>query len=200
MPKRFDRTYFDKWYRTPTHRVGTPADLERMVRFAIAAAEYVLARPIRSLLDVGAGEGRWAPVVHKLRPTVRYVGVEPSDYALARYGGRRNLVRGTLDDLDALFGDRTFDLVVCCSVLNYLPTPVAARGVEAIARHTGGVAYLEVFTEADDVQGDLGGWHSMSGASYRRMIRRAGLMPCGLNCYVPRALDGALSELERSGA
>jgi SAM-dependent methyltransferase len=198
MPKHFDERYFDRWYRDPAFRIGTAADLERLVRFAVAAAEYVLARPIRSVLDVGAGEGRWAPVLRRLRPRASYHGVDPSDYAVARYGRRRNIVRGTLDDLDALFGDRVFDLVVCCSVLNYLPRAGMTRGIAALARHTGGLAYLEIYATTDDVIGDTAGWHSESAATYRRIARHAGLVPCGLSCYVPAAIDDRLVALERA--
>lgn len=198
MSKRFDERYFDRWYRDPAFRIGTAADLERLVRFAVASAEYVLARPIRSVLDVGAGEGRWAPVIRRLRPRARYHGVDPSEYAVARYGHRRNIVRGTLDDLDALFDGRTFDLVVCCSVLNYLPRAEMTRGVASLARHTGGLAYLELYASSDDVMGDTAGWHSESAAMYRRIARDAGLIPCGLSCYVHESLSDHLVALERA--
>lgn len=183
-PKRFDAEYFDKWYRHPAHRVGTAADLERTVRFAVSAAEYVLARPIRTVLDVGAGEGRWAPIIRRLRPRAQYHGVEPSSYALARYGKRRNIVRGTADDLDTLFPSRAFDLVVCCSVLNYLPRAPMTRALAQLARHTEGLAYLEIFTSADDVEGDTGGWHAETPRNYRDFLRRAGFVACGLHCYI----------------
>lgn len=196
MPKRFDQAYFDRWYRDPAHRVGTAADLERLVRFAVGAAEYVLARPIRSVLDAGAGEGRWAPVLRRIRPHATYTGVDPSDYTIARYGPGRNILRGTLADLDALFGARTFDLVVCCSVLNYLPRDVMTRGVAALARRTGGLAYVELFTAEDAVTGDTGGWHAEPAAFYRTVFHAAGLVPCGLSCYVPRTEAHRLVTLE----
>lgn len=199
MPKRFDERYFDRWYRSPAHRIGTTADLERLARFAVAAAEYVLARPVRSILDVGAGEGRWAPVLRRIRPRAVYHGVDPSEYAVARYGGRRNIVRGTLDDLDALFGDRVFDLVVCCSVLNYLPRAAMMRGIAQLARRTGGLAYLEIYATSDAVEGDTAGWHSEPASAYRRITRRAGLVPCGLHCYVPAPLRDHLVALEQAG-
>lgn len=198
MPKNFGERYFDRWYRDPTHRIGTAADLERLVRFAVSAAEYMLARSIRSVLDVGAGEGRWAPVLRRIRPRAAYHGVDPSDYAVARYGHRRNIVRGTLDDLDALFGERTFDLVVCCSVLNYLPHAEMKRGIAQIARRTGGLAYLEIYASSDDVEGDTAGWHSESAAAYRRITRDVGLIPCGLHCYVPATMRDHLVALERA--
>jgi ubiquinone/menaquinone biosynthesis C-methylase UbiE len=196
--KRFDSGYFDKWYRHPDHRVGTAADLARLVRFAVTAAEYVLARPVRSVLDVGAGEGRWQPILRKLRPSAIYQGVDPSEYAVRRYGKRRNIVQGTLDSLPALFPDRSFDLVVCCSVINYLPRDTMIRGIGTLAQCTGGLAYLEIFTSEDDVEGDTHGWYSESRDSYRRIIDDAELIPCGLHCYIPADHSSSLVGLERA--
>ena len=196
--KRFDGGYFDKWYRHPKYRVGTTADLARMVRFAVTAAEYVLARPVRSVLDVGAGEGRWQPVLQKLRPRARYYGVDPSDYAVRRFGRRRNIVRGTLDDLADLFPGRRFDLVVSCSVFNYLDRDTMARGLRSVAARTGGMAYLEIFTSEDDVEGDTIGWHAESRDTYRRTMQGAGLIPCGLHCYIPADHASSLVALERA--
>ncbi|MGI8546182.1 MAG: class I SAM-dependent DNA methyltransferase [Gemmatimonadaceae bacterium] len=197
MVKRFDESYFEKWYRHPDHRVGTAADLARTVRFAVSAAEYLLARPIRTVLDVGAGEGRWAPVVHHLRPRAAYQGVEPSAYALERYGRRRNITRGTTDDLDDLFPGRTFDLVVCCSVLNYLARDSMTRALTQIARHIGGLAYLEIFTSVDDVEGDRNGWHTETPLRYRKLLQSAGLIQCGLHCYIPANRAETVVALER---
>ena len=198
MNKRFDNAYFDKWYRHPTHRVGTTADLARLVRFAVTAAEYVLARPVRSVLDVGAGEGRWQPLLRKLRPSATYYGVDPSEYVAHRYGRRRNIVQGTLDDLPYLFPDHRFDLVVSCSVINYLARDVMLRAIRNIRACTGGMAYMEIFTSDDAVEGDTNGWHSESRASYRRIMRNAGLIPCGLHCYIPDDHASSLVELERA--
>jgi SAM-dependent methyltransferase len=194
--KSFDQQYFDKWYRHPTYKIGTQADLERQVRLALSAAEYMLTRPVRSVLDVGAGEGRWQPVLRALRPRVQYTGVDPSEYSVRRYGASRNIVRGTFDDLDTLFHDRTFDLVICCSVLNYLPRPAFTTAVAQLAARTHGLAFLEIFTSADEVVGDTNHWYTETPATYRQMLRRAGFIPCGLHCYITSALDTTTAALE----
>jgi SAM-dependent methyltransferase len=194
--KSFDRAYFDKWYRHPGYRIGTRADLARQIHLAVAAAEYVLMRPIRSVLDVGAGEGRWQPVLHTLRPRARYTGVDPSEYVIHRYGARRNIVRGTFDDLDTLFPTRTFDLVVCCSVLNYLPPDACQRAIHQLSARTHGVAFLEIFTADDAVVGDTDAWHAESPRTYRQWLTRAGLTPCGMHCYVSRSAAASASALE----
>lgn len=194
--KSFDRSYFDKWYRHPAYRIGTRADLARQIHLAVSAAEYMLMRPIRSVLDVGAGEGRWQPVLRALRPRARYTGVDSSDYVIRRYGARRNLVHGTFDDLDTLFPTHTFDLVVCCSVLNYLPPDACQRALRQLHARTHGVAFIEIFTSDDAVAGDMESWYAESPPTYRRWLMQAGFTPCGMHCYVPRPIATAASVLE----
>ena len=99
MTKRYDQAYFDRWYRDPAHRMWARADVERKVRMVLGVAEYVLDRSVRSVLDVGCGEGSWQPVLTRLRPRVRYQGVDDSAYAVAKFGKRRNIRRGTVGGL-----------------------------------------------------------------------------------------------------
>ena len=67
----YDQAYFEKWYRNPRHRVKTVAELARQVAFVLHTAEWVLARPVRSVLDVGCGEGQWRAALRKHRPSIR---------------------------------------------------------------------------------------------------------------------------------
>src|SRR5205823_6250745 len=82
--KVYDREYFERWYRDPRQAVILGDHVARRDALAVAAAEYVLERRVASVLDVGAGEGAWRPFLRRLRPGVRYAGVEPSAYAVAR--------------------------------------------------------------------------------------------------------------------
>src|SRR5512132_2009708 len=76
--KSYDQAYFERWYRDPADRVSTRASLERKVRMAVGVAEFLLGRPIRTVLDVGCGEAPWFPVLRRLRPRIRYTGVDSS--------------------------------------------------------------------------------------------------------------------------
>jgi SAM-dependent methyltransferase len=193
-PNRFDRAYFDRWYRHPERRLKSPAELEREVDFVLRATEHILGRPVRSVLDVGCGEGNWYPVLTAHRPALRYVGVDPSEYAVRRWGKRRHITLGSVDDLGVA---GPFDLVVCCGMLNYLDAATLTRGLEAIAAVLGGVAYLEIYTSNDAVTGDTRAAKRRATSWYRDKLGRAGLIACGLHLYVGSATSDQLATLER---
>jgi SAM-dependent methyltransferase len=196
--KHYDQSYFERWYRNPRTRIITPADTKRKAQLALAAAEYMLERPVRTVLDIGAGEGTWLPVLKAMRPSVRYTGVDPSEYAVRRFGRRRNIHWGrfgALDDAGLLSG--SYDLVVCCGVVNYLSRPELERGLGVIAAVLSGVAFIEVWTTADDIVGDRRGWQEHTPAYYRRIFRRAGLVACGMHCYVGPSLAREAAALEK---
>jgi SAM-dependent methyltransferase len=201
MPRNsefYDKAYFDKWYRHPRHRVKSPTDVARQARFVVAAAEYLLERPVRTVLDVGSGEGNWLPALRKIRPGVRYYGVDASEYAVARWGRRRNIRLGTIGTLGTLGLPEDFDLVICCGVLMYLDADELRAGLPEIRRLSNGACYFEVFTSADDVTGDFDTRTARSPAWWRRELGRAGFVPCGLHVYLPRELEGVAAALERA--
>ena len=199
MTKHYDRAYFHRWYRNPKTRVITPADTSRKARLALGAAEDMLGRPVRTVLDVGAGEGAWMPALQAVRPSIRYTGIDPSEYAVRRFGRRRNIRLGSFGGLDEAGLEGTFDLVVCCGVVNYLSRAELERGLEVIAALVAGVAFIEVWTTADDVVGDRRGWQEHTPGYYLGILQRAGLVPCGMHCYVGPALAEEPAALERAG-
>jgi SAM-dependent methyltransferase len=192
--KRYDRAYFDRWYRD--RRIGSAADLTRTVALAVAMTEQLLARPLRSVLDVGAGEGRWQPLLHRLRPRARYAGVDSSAWAVGRWARRRNLRLGSIDRLDELGLDGPFDLVVASDVLHYLPTPVLRDGIDQIVALLGGVAFLPTFVAQDEIEGDRVHFQRRSAAIYRRMFARAGLIPLGMYGWTLKGRRPELAKLE----
>jgi len=196
VAKRYDRAYFDRWYRHPRHRVRTRAELTRTVQMVVGIAEWVLGRPLRSVVDVGCGEAPWQPILQRLRPGSRYAGIDPSPYAAARFGRRRNVRLGRFDELDALGLDGPFDLVVCSDVLHYLTMTELRRGLPMLADLTGGVAYVQAFTRSDEIEGDLTGFHRRGAAVYRRLLQGVGLCPLGAGCWVSGAHAKVLSSLD----
>ena len=197
MEKSYDRAYFDRWYRDPRRRVGTAAELSRQVALAVAAAEIVLGRPISSVLDVGCGEAPWSVALRRIRPRLTYLGIDPSPYAVARYGLARRIVSGSFGSLPSLELPRPYDLVVCADVLHYVPDRELKGGIRELARLVGGIAYLEVQTLDDSFTGDRRGWIPRTARAYRTLFRRAGLAPCGLHLWLGPGAAKAASALER---
>lgn len=195
---RFDRAYFDRWYRDPRHRVLDHSEIARRAALVLSLAEYVLERPVRSVLDVGCGEGNWRAQLLARRPRLRYVGVDPSEYVVRRYGRSRNIVRGTAESLDQVPLRGPFDVVIASGVLNFLSDGSLRRAARTLGRLTSGVAFLELFTAADDVVGDTRGWRPRSAAYYRRVLKAAGFTQCGPHCYAARSSASTLAALERA--
>ena len=196
----YDRRYFDKWYRHPRHRVKSRQDMRRQLGFIVATAEYLLDRPVSSVLDVGCGEGNWSTVLKELRPRAKYVGVDGSEYAIKRFGARRNLRLGTLGTIGSVGLKGPFDLILCLGVLNYVTGEELQRGLRQLRELAGGMAYLEIFTRADDATGDFRRTAAQWPSWYRTKIRRAGFVPLGLHCFLPKDLASHAAALERADA
>lgn len=195
MP-HYDRAYFNRWYRAERTRVFTPAEIERRVRFVIDAAEHVNERPVRRVLDVCCGEGHWQPVVKRLRPAAHYTGVDVSEYAIQRFGKRRNLRLGRFGELANLGLEGPFDLIVCTGALYYIETAEVAVGLRAIGELLEGVAFLEIFTEGDELTGNIGDIRHRSAAEYDRMMSAARLRHLGLHLWINEERAGEMTEFE----
>jgi SAM-dependent methyltransferase len=192
----YDAAYFARWYRDPRTRVHTPESVRRKVRMVVGVAEYFLGRPVRSVLDIGAGEGAWRAELRRLRPGIRYLGVDPSEYVVRRHGRRRNIRLGRFEDLESLRLGKSHDLIVCADVIQYVSNSALGRGLRHLATLLNGLAFLESYTTGDEMEGDLEGWHPRSKAQYRRTFADAGLVGCGLHCYVTPELAARVVELE----
>jgi SAM-dependent methyltransferase len=194
MSKRYDKAYFDRWYRRGG--IGGAKRLARKVALAVATAEYHLERPLRTVLDIGCGEGAWRAPLLKLRPGLRYLGFDASDYAIARYGRGRNLHLASFGDFALLRPCAPVDLLVCSDVLHYLPARELDRGLPGLAELCGGVAFLETFTREDRAEGDEDGFLQRPAAFYRKRFEALGFTQLGSHCWLPPALRGSTTSLE----
>ena len=186
--KRYDKAYFDKWYRR--ERVNSPADVRRKVALAVAQTEYALARTLRNVLDVGCGEGVWREHLRALRPRVRYLGVDPSDYVAETFGRARNIRKASFGELASLNIEELFDLVVSSDAMHYIPDNELRRGFPELVRLGHGIFFLEVLTADDDIVGDLEGLIRRPEAGYHRLFRENGLQPVGPYMWA-RDIDSA---------
>lgn len=196
MSKRYDRAYFDRWYRDPRHRVGSQAALVRKVAMVLHAAEYYLGRPLANVLDVGCGEAPWRGQLLKFRPALDYRGLDSSDYVIERYGRARNIGRARFGDLAELRFEHPFDLIICSDMLHYVPAPELRRGLSGFAELLEGMAFLEAFTSSDAIDGDLDGYIARPATWYRRCFEEVGLRPLGGQLWIAPKLAGSLTALE----
>lgn len=200
MTKQYDQDYFDRWYRNPASKdqaVGSGARLARKVALAVATAEYYLERPVRSVLDIGCGEGAWRAPLLRMRPKLQYLGFDSSEYAISRHGARRNLHFARFGDFQHLRPCPPVDLLVCSDVLHYLDTRELDRGLPALAELCGGVAFLETFTREDETDGDNHDFKPRPARFYRRRFEALGLSALGSHLWLAPALAERMVALER---
>ncbi len=196
MNKTYDRAYFDRWYRR--EGIGGPARLTRKVALAVAMAEYHLERPIRTVLDIGCGEGAWRAPLLKLRPKLDYLGFDGSEYAIRRYGRSRNIHYARFGDFEYLRPCPPADLLVCSDVLHYLDTREFNRGLPGLADLCGGIAFIEMFAKEDAAIGDEDGFQPRPTRFYRRKLEALGMVQIGSFGWLSPALAGHATALEHS--
>ena len=192
--KRYDRRYFDHWYRRAG--IGGAQRLKRKVALAVATAEYHLERPIRSVLDIGCGEGAWRAPLLKLRPKAQYLGFDSSEYAIDRYGARRNLHFARFADFAQLRPCAPVDLLVCSDVMHYLPVRELDRGLPGLAQLCGGIAFLETFAREDQAEGDEHEFKQRPATFYRKRFEAAGFRQLGSHCWLSPVLAAVATALE----
>ncbi len=194
--KAYDRAYFERYYHDHDSCVMWPAEVARQAAVAVTLAEYYLGRPVERVLDVGCGEGHWREPLLKLRPRIAYTGLDPSEYAVARYGHERNIHQMSFDQLaEQRFGE-PFDIVICANVLQYLDPTEIRRGLSGFAEILHGVAFLETYVRGDEVVGDLDGFKQRTARWYREAFAEAGLVPCGPQAWLSADLLDDLPALD----
>jgi SAM-dependent methyltransferase len=136
---RFDARYYDKWYSEDDEDRADIA--ERALAFVLSYVDY-MDSSIGTVLDLGCGIGLWKAALAKQAKKVRYTGVEYSAYLCEKYGWER---AGAADYSPG----RTFDLVVCQGVLQYLDDAECERAIANLAKLSRRFMYLEVLTAGD---------------------------------------------------
>jgi len=174
MVKRYDREYFDRWYRGP-QRITSDTDVQRKVAMAVSVAEYFLRRSLLNVIDVGCGEAAWRRHLKAIRPRASYRGIDPSPYVAQNFRVRQ----ARFGDLPTLRIKERFDLVVCADVLHYLDEKEIRRGLRALVPLARGVLFFEVLTREDDIVGDVEGLIRRPAKWYRGLFTAAGLIAAG---------------------
>ena len=138
---KFDRAYYDRWYRNDETRTLMTEYTPVIVRFVLAYLDY-LEVEVKTVLDAGCGLGHWVTALKDLDRDVRYHGLETSDYLCRELGWER----GSIADYQA---EEPFDLVVCQGVLQYLSDAECKAAIDNLATLCSQALYLEVLTRRD---------------------------------------------------
>lgn len=190
--ERFDADYYRRYYEDPRTRVTDARAVLRLCAFVAAWLGH-LGLPLRSVLDLGCGIGLWRRALRRVAPRASYLGVEVSEHLCDKHGW----TRGSVADFRPR---RTFDLVVCQGVLQYLPDATASAAIANLARLTHGALWLEALTRRDwqqncDREITDGDVHLRSGTWYRRRLRPH-FVTMGGGLFVSRAAAIGTFELE----
>jgi trans-aconitate methyltransferase len=192
MAERFDAAYYRRFYGPrPVHNRKHIAQLADGV---IALASWWRI-PIRSVLDVGAGKGYWRDGLAAAHPTVKYHGVDVSEYACRRY-------QHELADIAAWKPRRKYDLVVCQSVLQYLGDSDAAAAIGTLQDACRGLLLFDAPTVADretviDPESTDLDVHWRTGDWYRKRLT-VGFTEIGGGIWLSRECPVAFYELEHA--
>ena len=188
----FDQAYFERYYLNPDTRVADADYFPRLAAF-IAAYLRLLDCPVRRILDLGCGLGQ----LHEgLRAALRPVEIDACDasaYLCQRYGWRHT----TIEDFKLT---RTYDLVVCHDVLQYLDRPRALLALRKISALCHGALYFSVLTREDwqlncDQRLTDNNVHLRSSRWYRRQLEPA-FQNAGGGVYLKRDSGVVLYALE----
>jgi len=137
--ERFDAGYYQRFYgRNGVH------DRRRIAHLATGVVGLCAWWGITpsSVLAVGAGPGLWRDWFSDNNPSIKVVSTDVSDYACKKYGHERR-------DIATWCPPRSFDLVICHGVLQYLDDSACEQAIDHIQSATRHVLYLEVPTSHD---------------------------------------------------
>lgn len=169
-PKQsFDEAYYEKFYLNPATRIYGPKHHETLVTAVTSLIDW-FGGDLDSVLDVGAGVGRWGQWFKKHRPEVAVTSTELDPAVCKRFGHEQR-------DISSWRARRKFDLVICQGVVPYLDDRAAEAAIDNLAAMSGGFLYFEAITArdlrevCDTSRTDLG-VHKRTGSWYRKRLLR----------------------------
>lgn len=189
---RFDAAYYDRYYRNPKTRVSSPQAFRRQGNFVCTYLRYVEI-PIRRVVDLGCGVGRWQKIIHDHFPLASYTGVEVSEYLCDRYGWQP----ASVIDYAA---SRPFDLVICQDVVQYLTKKQAQKAIDNLEHLCRGALYFTCVTREDwqnncDQERTDSNVHFRPTQWYRDQLNN-GFVNAGGGLFLRRTSETVMFELE----
>ncbi len=191
--ERFGPEFYRRHYFNPRTRVVTRIEMQRRAEHVAAFVRHG-ELPVRSILDVGCGLGLMRRQLLERFPRARYVGLEASGYLCERHGWEQ----GSAATFDP---GRTFDLVICYDVLQYLTSREAAAAIRNLGRLCAGVLHFGVLTSKDwelycDQQTTDRNVNLRPGEWYRKRLAHD-FINAGSGMFVRRGAPVHLWELDR---
>ena len=188
----FDAAYYDRYYFDRATRVAEPGYFERVAAFITAYLD-MLGEPVSSVLDAGCGAGLLHAGLRRAWPRVRIDAFDVSEWACARYGWQH----ASLENFEAR---RTYDLVICHDVVQYLPRRAAVDVIDKFARWSRCALFFGVLTSEDwrdncDQQLTDGNVYLRSTRWYRQRMRQQ-WRNAGGGLYIRQDSDIVLYSLE----
>lgn len=164
---RFDEAYYERFYLDPSTRIYGPKHHHNIVTAVTALIDW-FGGDLDTVLDVGAGVGRWRDWFKKHRPEVEVTSTELDPAVCKRFGHEQR-------DISQWRARQKFDLVVCQGVVPYLNDRDAASAIGNLAAMSAGFLYFEAITKrdleevCDTSRTDLR-VHKRTGAWYRKRL------------------------------
>jgi len=189
----FGEAYYTRFYRDPSTRVRGSGLQARLAAFVFGYLSH-LGLPVRRVLDLGCGLGHWRTSLAQRHPRASYTGVEFSPYLCARFGWDE----GSAADY---VGRGQYDLIICQSVLQYLPDDGVRAAAANMARLCRGAVYLEIITAEDwrehvDQRVTDGKAHLRPAHWYRKVLGKH-FRSAGGGLFLPKDSPAVLYELEK---
>ena len=192
MRSKFDKAYYDRYYRNPRTRATNPAAVRRHAAFIAAYLTHLELQP-KHVLDVGCGTGTLLRALGRQFPKASLTGVEVSDYLCRQYGWNS----GSAVDFHA---NKRFDLVVCNDVLAYLDDRDCAKALKNLANLSTSALFLGMLTSEDMMLCDAQRTDPQQQARpvtwYRRRLKRD-LVNVGGGLYLKKPLSVTVWTLDR---
>ena len=192
MAARFDKAYYDRFYRDPATRSAGVDDAKLQADFLAGYLRY-LEVPVGEIVDIGCGLGRLLGALGKHFRRARAAGVEGSEYLCRAYGWQR----ATLPDYAP---PHAFDLVICQDVLAYLDAIDAAAAIGTLGRVTRKALFFGALTTedlalCDEARTDTN-VYLRPAAWYRRRLGRE-FEPVGGGLWLKKPVNAVIWTLDR---
>ncbi|MGD0558910.1 MAG: methyltransferase domain-containing protein [Streptosporangiaceae bacterium] len=173
-----------------------------VLREVVASRGLDTGRPVLDIVDVGGGTGGLAVAFAGLGHRVTVVDPSPDALAAAQRRAAEarvplTAVQGEADELDALIGAETADLLICHSVLEYVDSPAASMAVIArVLRPGATVSVLAANAAAAVLHKALAGRYAEAAELLAGMGQDG-----GAGAAPPRrfTLDGLIAVIEGAG-